>query len=76
MDSLALLIHEMLSGEIATETTAAITRFYRTTGSSGYHAATNLALQKLRECGFDDLQVTTYPIDGEAVDTPRAWALW
>ena len=77
MDSLALLIHEMLSGESATETTAAITRFYRTPGSSGYHAATNLALQKLRECGFDDLEVTTYPIDGETVlldgATPLAW---
>ena len=77
MSSLALLLHEMLSGESAMETTAAITRFYRTPGSAGYYAATNLAQQKLRECGFDDLEGTTYPIDGETVlldgATPLAW---
>jgi hypothetical protein len=77
MSSLASLIHEILSGESAVATTAAITRFYRTPGSAGYHAATNLARQRLRECGFDDLEVSTYPIDGETAlldgPTPLAW---
>jgi len=77
MTTAASLIHKRLSGERAQEITAAITQFYRTPGSAGYHAATNLVTGLLREIGFDDLQVTTYPIDGETVvlgDTmPLAW---
>lgn len=67
----------MLSGERAKQTTAAITQFYRTPGSAGYHAATNLVTELLRQAGLDDLQVTTYPIDGETSvlgdRMPLAW---
>jgi len=77
MTTLASLIHNRLSGESALETTAALTHFYRTPGSAGYHAATNLVTEMLREIGLDDLQVTTYPIDGETVvlgdRMPLAW---
>lgn len=77
MTTLASLIHGKLSGENALATTAAITRFYRTPGSAGYHAATNLVAQLLREHGFDDLEITTYPIDGKTVlwdsTVPLAW---
>jgi hypothetical protein len=77
MANLALLIHQLLSGEAAQNTTAEITAFYRTPGSAGYHAATNFVAEQLRDVGFDDLKVTTYPIDGETVvlgeTMPWAW---
>jgi hypothetical protein len=77
MATLAALIHHRLSGTAAQNITAEITPFYRTPGSAGYHAATNLVAEHLRDAGFDDLEVTTYPIDGETVvlgeTMPWAW---
>ncbi len=77
MANLASLIHQVLSGETAQSITAQITPFYRTPGSAGYHAATDLVAEHLRNVGFDDLKVTTYPIDGETVvlgeTMPWAW---
>jgi hypothetical protein len=77
MTTLASLFHQLLSGKVAQNTTAEITPFYRTPGSAGYHAATNLVAEKLRDAGFDDLERTTYPIDGETEilgeTTPWSW---
>lgn len=74
---LASLLSSYLSGENCLETTSLITQFYRTPGSSGYHAATNLVRRKLEACGFDDIAVETYPIDGETrvmgSQMPLAW---
>ena len=49
MTTLASLIHQLLSGKAAQNITAEITPFYRTPGSAGYHAATNLVAEHLRE---------------------------
>jgi hypothetical protein len=71
------LLHRELSGERAQATTAAITRFHRPPGASGYHAATNLVAAELRAAGLADVEVTTYPLDGETVagegPLPLAW---
>jgi hypothetical protein len=71
------LLHRDLSGERAQATTAAITRFHRPPGASGYHAATNLVAVELRDAGFSDVQAETYPLDGETVageePLPLAW---
>ena len=58
------LIHHELSGERAQRLTGEITRFHRPPGGSGYHAATNLVHEWLREAGVSALDVTTYPLDG------------
>lgn len=71
------LLHRELSGERAQATTAAITRFHRPPGASGYHAATDLVAAELRDSGIDDVVSTTYPLDGETVagegPLPLAW---
>jgi hypothetical protein len=72
-----MLLHRDLSGERAQATTAAITRFHRPPGASGYHAATNLVAAELRAAGLTDVDVTTYPLNGETVagegPLPLAW---
>lgn len=74
---LAALLHEHLSGLHAQELTTAITQFYRSPGSSGYHAATNLVAARLRQHGISQIEVTRYPLDGETVfaeqTMPLAW---
>ena len=65
MADIAALIHHSLSGERAQVLVKEITAFYRSPGSAGYHAATNLVAGILREAGYDDLEETRYPIDGE-----------
>lgn len=71
------LFHRELSGERAQATTAAITRFHRPPGASGYHAATNLVAAELRAAGLKDVASTAYPLDGETVagegPLPLAW---
>jgi len=77
MNELSSLINKYLSGEKAHETVKQITKFYRSPGSAGYHAATNIIADKLRAGGFDDLEVTRYPLDGELENNhrkmPLAW---
>lgn len=77
MNELSYLLNEYLSGEKAHETVKQITQFYRSPGSAGFHAATNIIADKLRAGGFSDLEVTRYPMDGEAVynhrTMPLAW---
>jgi len=71
------LLHRELSGDRAKATTAEITQFHRPPGSAGYHAATALVAERLRDWGLTDLQTTTYPLDGETVagegPLPLAW---
>jgi hypothetical protein len=71
------LLHRELSGERAQATTAAITRFHRPHGASGYHAATNLVAAELRAAGLTEVESTAYPLDGETVagegPLPLAW---
>jgi hypothetical protein len=70
-------IHGELSGERAQMITAAITQFHRPPGAAGYHAATNLVIERLREAGIEHVQIETYPLDGETVfgegPMPFAW---
>lgn len=77
MHDLAHLIHANLSGEAAQATTAEICQFYRSPGSSGYHAATDLVAARLKATGLDDVHSSTYPLDGETVllnrTMPLAW---
>ena len=77
MADIATLFHHALSGERAQTLVKEITAFYRSPGSSGYHAATNMVATILRECGYDDLEETRYPIDGETDangrTTPMSW---
>jgi aminopeptidase YwaD len=77
MNELSYLLNENLSGEKAHETVKQITRFYRSPGSAGFHAATNIVADMLRAGGFEDLEVTRYPIDGETEfnhrKLPLAW---
>ena len=72
----ATLIHQHLSGDNAQKLTAAITQFYRSPGSAGYHAATNLVAEKLREIGVA-VTTDTYPLDGKTQflhqTMPLAW---
>jgi hypothetical protein len=74
---LASLLSRELSGENCLRTTSRITQFYRTPGSSGYHAATNVVRRALETFGFENLKVETYPIDGETEvlgnRMPLAW---
>lgn len=74
---LSSLLSRHVSGENCLDTTSLITQFYRTPGSSGYHAATNLVRKKLESFGFDDIVTETYPIDGETQvmgsQMPLAW---
>ncbi len=65
MEDIASLFHRELSGERAQAMVKEITAFYRSPGSAGYHAATNMVAKCLRECGYADLEETRYPIDGE-----------
>lgn len=71
------LLHRELSGDRAQATTAAITQFHRPPGAAGYHAATNLIAEQLRAAGLPNVDVTTYPLDGETVagegPLPLAW---
>jgi hypothetical protein len=77
MNDLATLIHQELSGERAQEITAEITRFHRPPGSAGYHAATNLVAEHLRNAGVEEIVSTPYPLDGETPvgkgPLPLAW---
>lgn len=77
MNDVGSLIHRELSGEKAKELTTLITRFHRSPGSSGYHAATNLVADWLRGYGFEHLSSTRYPLDAETDvghgPLPLAW---
>ena len=75
--SVGALLFRELSGERAKETTAEITKFHRPPGAAGYHAATNLVAERLRADGLRDVEVATYPLDGETIagegPLPLAW---
>lgn len=77
MSNVSSLIHRTLSGDNAQAITAAICEFYRSPGAAGYHAATNLVADRLREYNIENLEVTTYPLDGETKlahrTMPLAW---
>jgi hypothetical protein len=65
-----------ISGQNAYELTDKITQYYRSPGSSGYHAATNTARNRLIEAGLQ-VEETHYPLDGKTVvldrTMPMAW---
>ncbi len=65
-----------ISGENAFELTREITRYYRSPGSQGYHAATNLARDRMLGAGLQ-VEETHYPLDGKTVvldrPMPLAW---
>lgn len=72
-----MLLHRNLSGENAQSITAEITTFHRPPGAAGYHAATNLVAEHLRTLGIENVEATTYPLDGTTVaghgPLPLAW---
>lgn len=73
------LLHEALSGEIAKDHVAEITRHHRIQGSRGYRAAGQYVLGRLREAGFTtaDAWVESYPSDGrvhyQTWQSPSGW---
>jgi hypothetical protein len=71
------LFRARLSGRRAQATTAKITEFYRSPGSSGYHEATRLAADGLRDAGADEVGEDRYPLDGRTRylgrTMPPAW---
>jgi hypothetical protein len=71
------LFRARLSGVRAKTITARITEFYRSPGSSGYHAATQLAAEGVREAGADEVEEDRYPLDGRTQflgrTMPPAW---
>lgn len=71
------ILRRYLSGSRAQADTAALTRFYRSPGSSGYHAATDFAAAAMREAGADEVSEERYPLDGESRflgrTMPPAW---
>ena len=58
------ILRTHLSGARAQALTAAITEYYRSPGSSGYHAATRLVADAVRAAGADDVAEERYPLDG------------
>jgi len=68
-----------ISGQNAYELTDKITQYYRSPGSGGYHAATNMARNRLMEAGLR-VEETHYPLDGKTVvldrTMPMAWEPW
>ena len=62
---LEAVLRTYLSGSRAQQDTAFITQFYRSPGSSGYHAATQFAADAMRDAGADEVVEETYPLDGE-----------
>lgn len=66
-----------LSGARAQALTAAITEYYRSPGSSGYHSATRLVADAVLAAGADDVTEERYPLDGETTfagrTMPPAW---
>ncbi len=71
------ILRTHLSGARAQALTAAITEYYRSPGSSGYHAATRLVADAIRAAGADDVAEERYPLDGESTfagrTMPPAW---
>ena len=65
------------SGKRAQHWTGKITEYYRSPGSSGYHAATSLVASAIREAGAEDVTVERYPLDGQTQflgrTMPPAW---
>src|SRR6516164_5446070 len=65
------------SGKRAQHWTGKITDYYRSPGSSGYHAATSLVAGAVREAGAEEVTVERYPLDGQTqflgVTMPPAW---
>jgi len=65
-----------ISGSNAYALTEQITQYYRSPGSGGYHAATNLARDWLTGSGLQ-VEETHYPLDGKTVvldrTMPMAW---
>jgi hypothetical protein len=65
------------SGQRARHWTGTIAEYYRSPGSSGYHAATSLVASAIREAGAEDVIVERYPLDGQTQflgrTMPPAW---
>jgi len=66
-----------LNGERAQDIVDALTRFYRSPGSKGYHLATDFIEEQLKDLNLSDVRRETYPLDGETAfanrKTPLAW---
>ncbi len=69
-------ITQEISGQNAFDLTGEITKFYRSPGSVGYHAATGLARERLLAAGLQ-VEESHYPLDGQTVVLdrvmPMAW---
>ncbi len=77
MRSLNEAILSEFSASNAKAWTTQLTQFHRPLGSSGYHAATEFVRGLLGECGLQEVEVETYPLDGKTVVAgqrmPPAW---
>ena len=65
IDALYTALRDELSGALALDTTTAIARFNRITGSSDFAAAVELLAAQLRRAKLDRVNIERFPIDGE-----------
>jgi len=71
------IFHAYFSGVRAQEHTTRITEYYRSPGSSGYHAATQLVADAIKDAGAEEVTEERYPLDGKTRylgrTMPLAW---
>jgi hypothetical protein len=77
MNDIGSLIARDLQGQLALDLATGITEYHRPPGGSGYHAATNLVANTLRDNGVANVASYRYPLDGKFVaghdPLPMAW---
>ena len=71
------LVSETFSESNALDIATQMTRFYRSPGASGYHRASAMVADRLRDAGMDEVWVEPFPLDGESrllnQAMPMAW---
>lgn len=66
-----------LSGETAKRNLEGLARLHRQRGSQGFHAATELVLERAKAYGLNDAQVLQFPADGKTFyGTQRSRMAW
>ncbi|MFQ6014482.1 MAG: DUF4910 domain-containing protein [Anaerolineae bacterium] len=77
LSKLLEIVRQELSGRLALDNAAAITRFDRAVGSSGYQKATRTLQEKLLGFGLSEVNIEPFPIDGKICygtwTPPPAW---
>jgi aminopeptidase YwaD len=70
-------IAQEISGETAKRNLEGLARFHRQRGSAGFHAAAELAAERLRAYGLRDVAILEFPADGKIFyGTQRSRPAW